>query len=260
MAVRRTNQSRSGLSRDATIAVLLVVLIGGGLFLIPWLRPERFTATALFDVSADEISYTGEPIAFDQRRHDIFCKTQIAYLHSYFVLQSALRTPGIGALSILAPHEDKVQWMQDNLDVGYESNSEILHIELHGTEDQSEDLRAIVDAVCDAYVKEVIFEVSQRQLVIRDSKERASEELRKKLERLIDERNTLTDGLPETKAKLETANIEIDALSEFWRGLLVGTERDAFQDRAPGRIRLIQKANVTSENDSFPGKPTESRD
>jgi hypothetical protein len=260
MAVSRTNQSRSGLSRDATIAVLLLVLIGCGLFLIPVLRPERFTATALFNVSTDEISYTGEPIPFDQRRDDVFRKTQVAYLQSYFVLQSALRTPGIGALSILAPHEDKVQWLQDNLDVGFESNSEILHIELHGTEDQTEDLRAIVDAVCDAYSKEVIFEESQRRLVVRDSKERASEELRKKLERLIEERNALTDGSPETKAILEAANIEIGALSEFWRGLLVGTERDAFRDGAPDRIRLIQKATVTSENDSFPGKPTESRD
>lgn len=236
------------------------MLIGGGLFSFFLLRPERYTATALFNVNADEFTYTGEPVAFDQRRHDIVQKTQVAYLKSYFVLQSALRAPGVGALSILAPHNDKVQWLQDNLDVHFESNSEILHIELAGTEDQAEDLRAIVNAICDAYVKEVVFEESQYHLLVRDSKERASQELRKRIERLIEERNALTDGLPESKAKLETINIEIAALSDFWRDLLVGAERDAFRDKAPERIRKIQTAAISSESKPLPGESKDSSD
>lgn len=260
MASSQSNHTRAGLARDATIAVLLLVLVVGGLLLIPWLRPERYTASVLVNVSADEISHTGEPVTFDQRRHEIFRKTQLAYLRSYFVLQSALRAPGVGALSILAPHEDKVRWLQENLDVDYDSDSEILRIELHGTEEQSEDMRAIVDSVCDAYFKEVVFENAQHRLVLHDAKERASAELRKKLERLIQERNALTGDAPDTKAKLELANIEIDALREFWRELLVSIERDAFRNVAPDRIRKIQAATVFSESERLPWEGKDRRD
>ena len=100
---------------------------------------------------------------------DILQRTQLAYLKSYFVIQAALRAPGMEALGILAGEPDKVQWLIEELVPAFQQNSEILSITLGGDSNYSEDLRKLVDAVSDAYLKEVVFEEEQRHLVVRDA-------------------------------------------------------------------------------------------
>jgi hypothetical protein len=249
----QSHSCRSGFTRDSTVAILLLVVLAlalASVLLFPYLRPERLTATALFHVSSEEISFSGEPIHFDPQRNDIYRRTQLAYLKSYFVLQSALRAPGIASLEILAPHADKVEWLKTNLDVGYQDEkSEILQVRLQGTQEQREDLRQIVDAVCDAYLKEVVFEDEQRQLVVRDAKLRASADLRKRLETRIQEHSDSTDRSPTAVAEREMGQIEINALTAAWQKLLSSMTIDDMNAMAPDRVRLIQRAAVTSDDD-----------
>ena len=255
--MRRSSFSRGGFARAlnlALVALLLLLAAGGAVVLYRLLRPDRFTATALFNVDSDEPNFAGEPIPFDARQNEIFRKTQLAYFKSYFVIQTALRTPGVEALSILAPHADKVKWVQENLDVGYEGeHSDILRVRLQSTEEQSEDIRKIVDAVCEAYLKEAVFENEQRQLVIRDAKERASAELRKKIERLIESRNESTDRSAEAIAEGELMRAEVEGLMTVYRNLVSSLEIDKLNRLAPNRIRQIQNATVASDAHPLPG-------
>ena len=40
-------------------------------------------------------------------------------LQSYYVLQAAVRNPGIASLSVFAGEPDPVQWLQENLEVDF---------------------------------------------------------------------------------------------------------------------------------------------
>jgi capsular exopolysaccharide synthesis family protein len=81
-------------------------------------------------------------------------KTQIALLKSRLVLLSALQKPEISRLRLTHKLNDPVQWLKENLDVSFPSESEILHIALKG--DYPEDLAALVNAITDAYMEEVV--------------------------------------------------------------------------------------------------------
>jgi hypothetical protein len=121
---------------------------------------------------------------------EIFKKSQMAAMKSYFVLQSALRKRGIASLSILAPHEEPVDWLIANVRVGYPEDGEYLAVELEGTEEQSEDLQLLVDAIAKAYSDEVVFNHRQMELGNRDlmvsSLEKLNQEIRRKSEELSD--------------------------------------------------------------------------
>jgi hypothetical protein len=245
--------NRRGLTRLATSAVVLLSLflvVAAVVLLVRYLRPAPYTVTALFDVSSERPDVLENHPPLDERENKLFRATQIAYLKSYFVIQEALGEPGLAALAVLAPQKDKVVWLRDNLDISYmDDDSEILQIQLHGTEDQAEELRRLVDALCDSYQKHVLFADEQRRLVVHDATSRASDRLRKKITSLIQDRNKLKEQSPPDPAAVEVLQSEIDELTSLWRGILRKSELDELNQATPDRIRLIQKATVTSDDD-----------
>lgn len=145
-----------------------------------WLFPESTTATALFQVSSEQ------PVVFtdtgnSDQKFEILQKTQLALLNSHFVLQAAVRDPAISSLSMFAGEPDPVIWLQDNLQVSFPQQSEILSISLTGDEPPHE-LRQVVDAVAKAYREEVIYAEKQRRLTSADALARVSKKVREELE------------------------------------------------------------------------------
>jgi capsular exopolysaccharide synthesis family protein len=129
--------------------------------------PESSRATALFEVANER-----ESLAFDFDRYnpqgfDILKKTQLAKLTSYYVLNAALRQPGIAQLSVLADEPDPVEWLQENLEVDFPQQGEILSISLSANA-PPEDLQRLVDAIAKAYEEEAIYGEKTRKLTTRD--------------------------------------------------------------------------------------------
>jgi capsular exopolysaccharide synthesis family protein len=157
-----------------------LVAAGAASIALWFLFPESSSATALFQVSNEQQS-----IAFDVNKQnqnfDILKKTQLAFLRSHFVLNSAVRDRGIASLSILAGDGDPVEWLQQNLRVDFPQQGEILSISLVGS--PREDLVRLVDAVAKAYRDEVIYEEKQRRLATRDLLARSVESLKKETTR-----------------------------------------------------------------------------
>ena len=60
---------------------------------------------------------------------------------------------------------DPVEWLQDHLKVSYPQNGEILAIALSGPKSQGNDLILVVDAVADAYKREVLGKETARNLI-----------------------------------------------------------------------------------------------
>jgi capsular exopolysaccharide synthesis family protein len=147
-----------------------------------FLFPENTSATALFQVSSQP-----ESLVFDvnqnTQKFETLQKTQLTLLRSYFVLTAAIRDPSIASLSIFADKRgEEVQWLQDYLQLDFPLQSEILSISLTG-DDDPEDQRKVVDAVADAYEKEVINDNKQKRLLTRDALARSLENINKDISR-----------------------------------------------------------------------------
>jgi myosin heavy subunit len=111
------------------------------------------------------------------------------------VLSSALVNPGIASLPVLSSSKDKEAWLQEHLEIEFPQDGEILSISLHGTEPQAADLAALVDAVANAYKKEVLGQERQRKLTIRDMVAKSLESLNHEFKRKAEDYLDIAKGL-----------------------------------------------------------------
>src|SRR5262245_25030579 len=78
-------------------------------------RTRYSHATALYQVSSQKRSLWEEDQGqLDERQFKILKSTHVALIKSYFVLQSAVRSPKIASLPIFAGKGDPVAWLQEN--------------------------------------------------------------------------------------------------------------------------------------------------
>lgn len=136
------------------MGLLLAAGVGSALF---FLFPESDTAVARFLVSSqpeirvyDDINTSG-----DSRDYKTYQATQVAMVRSPAVLALALQDTNLQNVAVLKAEENPQMWLDENLDIRFEGQSELLRIALTLDEPQ-EDLRAIVQAVCNAYYDEVV--------------------------------------------------------------------------------------------------------
>lgn len=162
------NTFLNALRRRWLLAICMGLVLGGITAIVLWfVFPESSSATALFEVSNEP-----ETIAFDFERYnpqgyDIMKKTQLAKLLAHYVLLKALREPGISSLSVFAGEPDPVEWLQENMDVDFPQQGEILSIAISDNAPPGE-LQRLVDAIAKAYADEAVYEAKTRKLATRD--------------------------------------------------------------------------------------------
>jgi capsular exopolysaccharide synthesis family protein len=157
------------LRRRWLLAVCMGLVLASGAAVALWfLFPASSSATALFRVAAKPESILVDLNKSNPQSFETLKKTQLALLRSDFVLTAALAKPGVSSLSILAGESDPVQWLQENLMVQFPEEGEILSIGLSGEENYQTDLVTLVDAVANAYQREVVDREKQRKLNTRD--------------------------------------------------------------------------------------------
>ena len=174
--------------RFSLLALLIFVTLT--CFLLAWfVQPNRVVATALFQVDSAAPLTLGKnaPRILEEREFEVLKNTQVALLKSNFVLTSAIRPPGIASLPVLQGRPDPVAWLQENLDLTFPQNGEILSISLRGTESQGRDLALLVNAVAKAYQEEVIEKERARRLGDHDLLARNLEQLNSDIKRKMDE-------------------------------------------------------------------------
>ena len=85
-------------------------------------------------------------------------QTQVALIKSRLVIAAALRPTEIKQLETVQRlgdrQEDPVEWLEKSLEVSFPDGPEIIRIALSG--DDAEDVRKLVDAVKDSYLKDVV--------------------------------------------------------------------------------------------------------
>jgi len=126
---------------------------------------------------------------------EILCRTQITYLHSYYILQAALSDPEVVDLPLVKAQATPLEWLLKKLEVGFASNSEIMYVRMRGNSADAEQLRTIVDAVCDAYLNEAVYNEQQRSALMRDALQRSLSKLNDEIRRKLDIQNSLASEL-----------------------------------------------------------------
>lgn len=169
----------------SSMGLLLASGVTAALYL---LFPETNSATAQYEVSSSPLTLLDKGATTQTKDFDVFKQTQVAYIRSPFVLIAALGAEGakISRLEMFDDVDDKVTWLQEQLQVSFPARGEILEVTMAGPHPK-DDLKAVVEAVCKSYYDEVVFrDQTQRALPLQLLKKASgdlSETVRDKLEK-----------------------------------------------------------------------------
>jgi len=161
---------------------------GAGVLLTALLMPVRYRAITAIRVSMDDDGVL--PNKYRSNPHTlqswgVYIQTQTELIESPFVLRAVLRREEIAQLPMIRENaedgEEAVDWMMDYLDANVASNSEIIQISFNGTE--PEQTKKLLDAIRDAYMREIVEEERRRKLerykLLQDQVNEKSEAVRK---------------------------------------------------------------------------------
>jgi len=220
------------------------------------LPSAKYTAEAILQVYsrapvlAFSTAETLNPVMDEYRR---FQKTQIALLKSRLVLLKVLQKPGFAEFRTAREAKDPVRWLKDNLDVCFQSESEILRIALKGAYPQ--ELASLVNAIRDEYMEDVV----NVELEKRTNRYNRLKELNaKKLETLARQREqvrTLAESLGANSQQpvvlKQQIAIENQAMLEK-EMLLVRSQKRRAEAELAARLRLVGTISETASTQVDP--------
>jgi uncharacterized protein involved in exopolysaccharide biosynthesis len=147
--------------RRGVVLLLGVVLLASGLAAwLFWLRPAKYEASALVHFEWPPPRLLPEPAA--PTPGEVYYQTQAALVKSRLVLTAALRGPKAASLALLQDKADALEWLEQNLKVGYPGLAGVMEIALSADE-HAGDLPVLVDLVTQAYLQEVAFKDRNRR-------------------------------------------------------------------------------------------------
>src|SRR5690606_10521068 len=119
-----------------------------------WAFPESSNAIARFQVKSEQDVLFKRMDETTARSYDIFKATQMAVVKSPTVLNYAKDDPALRGIKAIQEADNPLTWLEQNINVAFEGESEYMRISLK-LKDSAENLKAIVNAVCEAYNQEV---------------------------------------------------------------------------------------------------------
>ncbi len=143
------------------IGFLLASLVA---ILLWFLVPVKYEAVVAIRVSRAREQMLRDKFQrpINPQEYDIEKQTQAALIKSPFVINAALRQPGISQLSIvrdepwpwMGQRENPVAWLQRELRVSYVEGSELLYLSM--SERDPDELIKLLNAITDAYIREEV--------------------------------------------------------------------------------------------------------
>lgn len=140
-----------------------VAACAAAFFLVP---PPKYTLKAMIHVASTPariIFQTSESVP----NYPSYQKTQATLAKSRKVLTAALRQPEAAELRSLPTEGDAASWLEKELKVEFPGGAEIMTITMTGSD--AKDSTTLVNAVCDAYLKQIVEEERRDRVVRYDS-------------------------------------------------------------------------------------------
>jgi polysaccharide biosynthesis transport protein len=173
-------------------ATALALTLGSLAAILTWVfLPRGFEAVAWLRVR-DKSGMYGVNIR-DNAEYEAYRKTQVQLIKSPFVLQSALRRPGISNLSTFSGEDDPVGWLVRNVQVTAPMESEVVQVRLRG--ENAKEVTQLVNAVAQSYLNDVVNKEKSERLSRRDTLERKYKENMAEVRASLDTYNNLAKQL-----------------------------------------------------------------
>jgi len=187
--------------------------------------PRDYEAVAWMRVRSNPGTFSGGVGAGE---YDQYRKTQLQLIKSPFVLNSALRRPGISNLESLREERDQVGWLTRQLQVAAPAESEVVQIRMSG--ENPREVQQIVNAVTQAYLTDVVNKERTERLARRDMLEKKYKENMAEVRTRLETFNNLARSLG-TRDSAEVAtqrSLLLDHLGTL-RAQLTQLQRDIVQ-------------------------------
>jgi succinoglycan biosynthesis transport protein ExoP len=193
----------------------------------------------------------------DTAEYESYKKTQLQLMKSPYVLQAALRKPGIEDLEALREAgADPIGWLSRGLLVTAPPESEVVQVRLRGK--KAEDVAKILNAVINSFLDDIVNKDRTERLGRRDALEKKFKENMSELRSRRETLNNLARTLG-TRDSAEVANqrgLLLDHVGTL-RGLLVQTQRDIAAIDAELWIADARESGEISPEDSLPDEVVE---
>jgi Mrp family chromosome partitioning ATPase len=159
--------------------------LGAGLAYAAWvLLPAKYESYAIFQVASNQnqVASQGDPTR-GKTEFATYLKTTASLFKSEFVYIAALRNPEyrLPELPTIKAQKEPFKYFDEELLVDTKEGSEIIRLTLKG--DRPEDIRRVVDAIKDAYMKEVVEREIQQKSDFRNQLQTAKAQLEDLLKR-----------------------------------------------------------------------------
>ncbi|MFM7290707.1 MAG: polysaccharide biosynthesis tyrosine autokinase [Planctomycetia bacterium] len=188
----------------------------------------------------------------DTAEYESYKKTQLQLMKSPYVLQAALRKPGVDTLETLREAgTDPIGWLSRGLLVTATPESEVVQVRLRGK--KAEDVAKILNAVINSFLDDIVNKDRTERLGRRDALEKRFKE---NMNELRDRRETI-NNLAKTLGTRDSAEVAnqrgllMDHVGTL-RGLLVQTQRDIAAIDAELWIADARERGEISPEDSVP--------
>ncbi len=220
--------------------------------ILAWLLlPRGYEAVSWLRVRSNPGSFSGN---YGAGEYDQYRKTQLQLIKSPFVLNAALRRPGISNLESLRDEKDQVTWLTRRIEVAAPSESEVVQIRMRG--ENPREIQQLVNAVTQAYLSDVVNKERTERLARRDMLEKKYKENMAEVRTRLETFNNLARSLgTRDSAEVSTQrSLLLDHLGTL-RAQLTQLQRDVVQ--IDTELALIDAAERNGENDGA-GKAVDS--
>jgi hypothetical protein len=232
--------------------LLLLVLgtIGYGVYLAS--RPEVATAKAVFRVDSVPSSWNldGKTRPPTEREIRSYRETLSSMMVAPTVFTAALQNADLQG-TFLSEKEKPLAWLEANMVAGFEGDSDLLVLRLEGPEEQANDLRAIVQAVSQAFMDEVVmknrFEGAKDLERLESSYAEYQIQLREKLTELATVRAESGESAA-GKADVRLRELEIESLERTFTLLADKIQKLELDLDRPSHIKLVDRAYITEDD------------
>jgi capsular exopolysaccharide synthesis family protein len=188
----------------------------------------------------------------DTAEYESYKKTQLQLMKSPYVLQAALRRPGIEGLETLQEAvPDQVGWLSRAVQITATPDSEVVQVKLRGK--KADDVAKLVNAVTSAFLDDVVNKERTERLGRRDALEKKFKENMAELRARRETLNSLARTLG-TRDSAEVANqrgLLLDHVGTL-RGLLTQTQREITAIDAELWIADARASGEISAEESLP--------
>ena len=210
------------LRRRWLMAILMGALFAGAvaLFLL-WLFPLSSSITAMVHVQPEQTDVMEDQKEISPQQLEIFLETQASQIKSAFVLRSALTPNKISQLNAVVKEEpDPITWLQEELRVSFQGENIVVSFD--GEED-SEEMKKIVDAVLEAYKAEVLGKENMLSQEMREKMAKLHEELLTELEAKINKYQTLSQELGGAESEVASSQLKllVNEIAQIQRQIII---------------------------------------